>query len=76
MLFRATFRAAAVSLWGLGGIVMASNFIGHDLQVNYGIATHGNAIAYLIDSPGNDTFVGNMTESYLSGSDDTCLRKS
>ena len=37
MLYRATFRAAAVSLWGLGGIVMASNFIGHDLQVNYGI---------------------------------------
>ena len=36
-LHRATFRAAAFSLWGLGGIVMASNFIGHDLQVNYGI---------------------------------------
>src|SRR6202165_3142177 len=37
MLYRATFRAAAVSLWGLGGIVMASNFLGHDQQVNYGI---------------------------------------
>ncbi|HKV31335.1 MAG TPA: diguanylate cyclase [Candidatus Dormibacteraeota bacterium] len=36
-LHRATFRAAAFSLWGLGGVVMASNFIGHDLQVNYGI---------------------------------------
>ena len=34
---RATFRAAAFSLWGLGGIVMASNFVGHDLHVNYGI---------------------------------------
>jgi diguanylate cyclase (GGDEF)-like protein len=37
MLQRATFRAAALSLWGLGGVVMASNFVGHDLQVNYGI---------------------------------------
>src|SRR5712691_4262010 len=37
MLHQATFRAAALSLWGLGGIVMASNFIGHDLKVNYGI---------------------------------------
>ncbi len=34
---RATFRAAALSLWGLGGVVMASNFVGNDLQVNYGI---------------------------------------
>jgi diguanylate cyclase (GGDEF)-like protein/putative nucleotidyltransferase with HDIG domain len=34
---RATFRAAAFSLWGLGAIVMASNFIGHDQQVNFGI---------------------------------------
>src|SRR5256885_348095 len=34
---RATFRAAALSLWGLGGVVMASNFIGPGLQVNYGI---------------------------------------
>ncbi len=37
MLQRATFRAAAFSLWGLGGIVMASNFIGHDQAVNFGI---------------------------------------
>jgi diguanylate cyclase (GGDEF)-like protein/putative nucleotidyltransferase with HDIG domain len=37
MLQRATFRAAALSLWGLGGVVMASNYVGHDLQVNYGI---------------------------------------
>jgi len=37
MLQRATFRAAAFSLWGLGGIVMASNFIGHDQPVNFGI---------------------------------------
>jgi len=34
---RATFRTAAFSLWGLGAIVMASNFIGHDQQVNFGI---------------------------------------
>src|SRR5947208_15456660 len=34
---RATFQAAALSLWGLGGVVMASNYIGSDLQVNYGI---------------------------------------
>ena len=34
---RATFRAAALSLWGLAGVVMASNYVGHDLQVNYGI---------------------------------------
>jgi hypothetical protein len=36
-------------------------------QVSYGIATHGNAIAYLIDSPGNDVFVGHASYSYLSG---------
>src|SRR2546425_6781544 len=36
-LHRATFRAAALSLWGLGGIVMASNYVGPDLQINYGI---------------------------------------
>jgi hypothetical protein len=38
-------------------------------QTTYGVSTHGNAIAYLIDSPGNDTFVGNTALSYLSGSD-------
>jgi len=36
-LHRATFRVAALSLWGLGGVVMASNYLGPDLQVNYGI---------------------------------------
>src|SRR5436305_5525843 len=36
-LHRATFRAAALSLWGLGGVVMASNYVGPGLQVNYGI---------------------------------------
>jgi hypothetical protein len=35
--------------------------------VNYGIATHGRSIAYLIDSPGNDTFFGSTALSYLSG---------
>ena len=39
-------------------------------NVSYGIATHGNAIAYLIDSPGNDVFVGCATYSYLSGNDE------
>jgi len=37
MLHRVTFRVAAVSLWGLGGVVMASNYVGPDLQINYGI---------------------------------------
>ena len=36
-LHRATFRVAAVSLWGLGTVVMASNYIGDRLQVNYPI---------------------------------------
>jgi hypothetical protein len=43
--------------------------VGVGFHVAYGISTHGNAIRYLIDSPGNDTFVGNTTVSYLSGSD-------
>jgi hypothetical protein len=33
--------------------------------VNYAVATHGNAIAYLIDSPRNDVFVGHTAYSYL-----------
>jgi diguanylate cyclase (GGDEF)-like protein/putative nucleotidyltransferase with HDIG domain len=37
MLHRATVRAAAFSLWGLGGVVMASNYVGTDLQINYGV---------------------------------------
>jgi diguanylate cyclase (GGDEF)-like protein/putative nucleotidyltransferase with HDIG domain len=36
-LHRATFRVAALSLWGLGVVVMASNYIGNDVHVNYGI---------------------------------------
>jgi hypothetical protein len=32
---------------------------------NYGVATHGNALAYLIDSPHNDVFVGRTSYSYL-----------
>jgi hypothetical protein len=35
--------------------------------VAYGIATHGNAIAYMIDSPYNDVFAGYASYSYLSG---------
>jgi diguanylate cyclase (GGDEF)-like protein/putative nucleotidyltransferase with HDIG domain len=37
MSHQATFRAGALSLWGLGGVVMASNYVGPDLQINYGI---------------------------------------
>src|SRR3977135_2639920 len=37
MLHRATVRAAAFSLWGLGGVVMASTYVGTDLQINYGV---------------------------------------
>jgi diguanylate cyclase (GGDEF)-like protein/putative nucleotidyltransferase with HDIG domain len=36
-LHRATFRVAAISFWGLASIVMATDFIGNDLRVNYGI---------------------------------------
>lgn len=32
---RATFRVAAISFWGLASIVMATDFIGSDLRVNY-----------------------------------------
>jgi hypothetical protein len=38
-------------------------------QVTYAIATHGQSYAYLIDSPGNDVFVGYARYSYLSGGD-------
>ena len=34
-LHRATLRVAAISFWGLASIVMATNFIGNDLRVNY-----------------------------------------
>jgi diguanylate cyclase (GGDEF)-like protein/putative nucleotidyltransferase with HDIG domain len=46
-LHRATFRVAALSLWGLGTAVMASNYIGDRLQVNYAIewVITGSAIA-------------------------------
>jgi hypothetical protein len=40
-------------------------------QVVYGIATHGQSYAYLIDSPGNDVFVGYAPYSYMSGTDST-----
>src|SRR2546421_679681 len=47
---RATFRVAALSLWGLGGVVMASNYVGSGLQVNYGIEwiITGAAVAALL----------------------------
>src|SRR2546421_11139191 len=34
-LHRATLRVAAISFWALASIVMATNFIGNDLHVNY-----------------------------------------
>jgi hypothetical protein len=40
-------------------------------QVTYTIATHNQSYAYLIDSPGNDVFVGYAPYSYMSGSDNT-----
>jgi hypothetical protein len=40
-------------------------------QVTYAVATHGQSYAYLLDSPGNDVFVGYAPYSYMSGSDDT-----
>ena len=54
-----------------GSVASGNTFFNEAIgfQVTYGISTHGHAIAYLIDSPGNDTFVGNTTVSYLSGSD-------
>jgi diguanylate cyclase (GGDEF)-like protein len=44
---RATFRAAALSLWGMSAVVMASNYIGPELRVNYGIEwiITGSAVA-------------------------------
>lgn len=36
-LHRATFRIAALALWGLGAVVMASNYLGSGLEVNYPI---------------------------------------
>jgi hypothetical protein len=33
--------------------------------MNYAVATHGNAVAYLIDSPRNDVFAGQTSYSYL-----------
>jgi hypothetical protein len=38
-------------------------------QATYGIATHSQSFAYLIDSPGDDVFVGNAAYSYMSGND-------
>jgi hypothetical protein len=40
-------------------------------QVTYAISTHGQSYAYLLDSPGNDVFVGYAPYSYMSGSDST-----
>ncbi|HVS05545.1 MAG TPA: HD domain-containing phosphohydrolase, partial [Candidatus Dormibacteraeota bacterium] len=52
---RTTLRAAAISFWGLASIVMASNFIGSDLRVNYttewivsGLACGGGVVCWLL----------------------------
>src|SRR5437667_4385042 len=54
-LHRATFRTSAVSFWGLASIVMAANFIGNDLRVNYtvewivtGLAYAGGVVCWLL----------------------------
>ncbi len=54
-LHRATFRLAAISFWGLASIVMATNFIGNDLHVNYttewiitGLACAAGVVCWLL----------------------------
>ena len=42
----ATFRIAALSFWGLGGIVLASDYLGSGLQVNYAIEWGLTALAF------------------------------
>jgi diguanylate cyclase (GGDEF)-like protein/putative nucleotidyltransferase with HDIG domain len=42
----ATFRIAALSFWGLGGIVIASDYLGAGLQVNYAIEWAITALAF------------------------------
>ena len=43
---RATFRVAAISFWGLASIVMATDFIGSDLHVNYTVEWIVTGLAY------------------------------
>ena len=52
---RATFRVAAISFWGLASIVMATDFIGSDLRVNYpaewivtGLACAAGVVCWLL----------------------------
>ena len=42
----ATFRIAALSFWGLGGIVIASDYLGAGLQVNYAVEWAITALAF------------------------------
>ena len=42
----ATFRTAAVSFWGLGAIVMASNYLGGGLHVNYPVEWALTALSF------------------------------
>jgi diguanylate cyclase (GGDEF)-like protein/putative nucleotidyltransferase with HDIG domain len=43
---RATFRIAAVSFWGLGAIVLASDYLGSGLHVNYPVAWAMTALSF------------------------------
>lgn len=45
-LHRATFRIAALSFWGMSGIVMASSYIGGDLAVNYPVEWTVTVLAF------------------------------
>src|SRR5437868_7922107 len=54
-LHRATLRVAAISFWGLASIVMATNFVGADVHVNYttewivtGLACGAGAVCWLL----------------------------
>jgi len=46
-LHRATLRVAAISFWGLASIVMATDFIGNDLHVNFTTEWVVTGLAYL-----------------------------
>ncbi|HEY8738407.1 MAG TPA: HD domain-containing phosphohydrolase [Candidatus Dormibacteraeota bacterium] len=46
-LHHATFRVAAISFWGLGAIVMASNYLGSGAVVNYRVEWGITALAFV-----------------------------
>jgi hypothetical protein len=51
------------------GLSFANTAMG--FRFNYGIARHSGDVANLYDSPGNDTFVGQATTSYMYGTNGT-----